>query len=196
MYAKRSAALGRGRGRRTDYQQGSRRWQQNNTEYSGPRGADREKDGIVCFKCKQVGHIARNCSFNNNRNNKSEQSHIVEQVQHLALISTMEPNDKWYIDSAATKHMTHNRNLLVDYVKYDTPTEIYLGDNAVIHAEGEGMVKLPIGGDTGCCLDLHKVLHVPKLAKNLLSVPAMASMELKFILTMRNVLYQRMGKTL
>ncbi len=176
MYAKRSAASGRGRGRRTDHQPGSRR-PQNYTESSGPRGADREKDGIVCFKCKQVGHIARNCSFNNIRNNKNEQSHIVEEVQHLALISTMEPNDKWYIDSAATKHMTHNKNLLVDYVKYDTPTEIYLGDNAVIHAEGEGMVKLPTGGDTSCCLDLHKVLYVPKLAKNLLSVPTMASME-------------------
>ena len=183
MYTKRPATSSRGRGRRTDHQHGSRKWQQNYTpawgnqpESPGPRG-DREKDGIVCFKCKQAGHIVRNCPLNNNRNYKGEQSHLVEEGKHIALISTMEPNDKWFIDSAATKHMTHNKNLLMDYIEYDTPTEIYLGDNTVIHAEGEGMVKLFTGGDTGCYLDLHKVLYVPKLAKNLLSVPIMASME-------------------
>ena len=42
------------------------------------------------------------------------------------------------------------------------------------------MVKLPMGTDFH--LELHKVLYVPKLAKNLLSVPAMISMgaEVKF----------------
>ena len=186
MYTKRptTSTFSRGRGRRTDHQQGFRRWQQsyipawgNHPESPGQRGGDQEKGGIVCFKCKQVGHIAKNCHLNNNRNSKGEHSHIAEERQHVALISTMESNDKWFVDSAATKHMTHNKNLLEDYVEYDAPIEIYLGDNTVIHAEGEGMVKLLTEGETGCYLDLHKVLYVPKLAKNLLSVPAMASME-------------------
>ena len=41
---------------------------------------------------------------------------------------------------------------------------------------GEGMVKLHTQSDSTFHLELHKVLYVPKLAKNLLSVPAMASM--------------------
>ena len=61
----------------------------------------------------------------------------------------------------------------MDYVEYQTPTEIYLGDNTVIHALGEGLVKLLYN------VELHKVLYVPKHAKNLLSVPAMIAMETK-----------------
>ncbi len=60
-----------------------------------------------------------------------------------ALISSTKPTKKWFIDSTATKHMTHNRDLSVDYTEYETPTEICLGDNTIIHALGEGMVKLP-----------------------------------------------------
>ena len=81
MYAKRSAFSGRGR--HTDHQQASRRWQQNYTEASGPRGTGREKDGIVCYKCRQVGHIARNCPLNNNQNSKSEQSHNMIQRKNV-----------------------------------------------------------------------------------------------------------------
>ena len=46
-----------------------------------------------------------------------------------------------------------------------------------IKALGEGMVKLTMGTDFH--LELHKVLYVPKLAKNLLSVQAMISMGAK-----------------
>ena len=76
--------------------------------------------------------------------------------------------------------MTHDKSLLVNYTEYKTPTDIYLGDTTAIKALGEGMVKLPMGTDFH--LDLYKVLYVPKLAKNLLSVPAMISMgaEVKF----------------
>ena len=59
--------------------------------------------------------------------------------------------------------MTHNKDLFVDYVEYQTQTEIYLGDNTVIHALREGLVKLLYN------VELDKVLYVPKLAKNPLS---------------------------
>jgi hypothetical protein len=70
--------------------------------------------------------------------------------------------------------MTHDRSLLINYEQYKTSTDIYLGDNTAIKALGEGTVKLPTESDFH--LELHKVPYVPKLAKNLLSVPAMASM--------------------
>ena len=68
-------------------------------------------------------------------------------------------------------------------MQYDQPKNIYLGDSTVIHALGEGKVRLPTVDRTyDFVLDLHKVLFVPKLTKNLTSVPAMALMgaEIRF----------------
>ena len=70
-------------------------------------------------------------------------------------------------------------------MQYDQPKNIYLGDSTVIHALGEGKVRLPTVDRTyDFVLDLHKVLFVPKLTKNLTSVPAMALMgaEIRLIL--------------
>ena len=79
--------------------------------------------------------------------------------------------------------MTNERSMLENYVQYQQPKYIYLGDSTVIHALGEGKVRLPTVNCThSVVLDLHKVLFVPKLTENLLSVPAMASMgaEIRF----------------
>ena len=47
----------------------------------------------------------------------------------------------------------------------------------MIHALGEGKVRLPTENSSrDVVLELRKVLLVPKLTKNLLSVPAMALM--------------------
>ena len=51
-------------------------------------------------------------------------------------------NDQWFIDSGATKHMTFQRNIITDYKKYKEPSKIYLGDNRIIEAYGEGMSSL------------------------------------------------------
>ena len=93
-------------------------------------------------------------------NSKGEHSNVPEGGD-VALISCTEPTNEWFIDSGATKHVTHDKSLLINYTQYKTPTDIYiyLGDNTAIKALGEGIVKLPIMGT-----DFH-----------LLSVPAMIS---------------------
>jgi hypothetical protein len=75
--------------------------------------------------------------------------------------------------------MTNDRSILENFVEYQQPKNIYLGDSTVIHALGEGKVRLPTVNSShevihDVVLDLHKVLFVPKLTKKLLSVPAMA----------------------
>lgn len=71
--------------------------------------------------------------------------------------------------------MTNDRSILKNYVQYDQPKDIYLGDSTVFYALGEGKVRLPTVNNTcDVVLDVLKVLFVPKLTKNLLSVPAMA----------------------
>ena len=145
---------------------------------------EREKHkGVTCFKCNQDGHVVKNCPYNKQHNNRGESSNMAE-LEGVALISsTLNRSGEWFIDSAATKHMTYDRSVLENYVQYDQPKDIYLGDSTVIHALGEGKVRLPTVNSThDVVLDLHKVLFVPKLTKNLLSVPAMALMgaEIRF----------------
>ena len=40
-------------------------------------------------------------------------------------------NNRWYIDRGATKHMTFEKDLIVDFIEYKHPSKIYLGDNRV-----------------------------------------------------------------
>ncbi len=73
--------------------------------------------------------------------------------------------------------MTFQRHLIVDYIKYKHPSNIYLGDNRVIKAHGEGTVKLQCyNGADGITLALSKVLYIPEITKNLSSVPVMTQM--------------------
>ena len=131
----------------------------------------------------------KNCPLNKrNSVNIAENSERSEsqgfQSEDVALSSsTNDRTSEWFIDSAATKHMTYSRNILTDFIQYKDPLKIYLGDSTVVLALGEGKVRLPTcDGPDNVFLALHKVLFVPKLTKNLLSVPAMAQMgeEIRF----------------
>ena len=88
---------------------------------------------------------------------------------------------EWYIDSAATRHMTYEKDNLMDFRLYSpeekAKSKVHLGDNSVISAVGEGKVRLATGSNENCTyLALQSVAYVPELTKNLLSVPAMANM--------------------
>ena len=85
--------------------------------------------------------------------------------------------NEWFIDSAASSHMTYDKDILMDFTSYGQPSQVFLGDNTAISATGEGKVRLPTYDDAeDVYLALNKVLFVPKLAKNLLSVRAMTNM--------------------
>ena len=149
--------------------------------------------GPKCFKCQEFGHIVKNCPLNKR---KPEYSHVTEDCkehsdineletdlpvnfQELGLISStkIKLSNGWFIDSAASKHMTYEKSIIHDFTEFHEPMEIHLGDNTIIFAYGEGQVKLKcIDGSDTIILVLHNVLYVPKLTKNLISVPAMTQM--------------------
>ena len=85
--------------------------------------------------------------------------------------------DDWFIDSAATSHMTFNRDILLDYEEFEEPKEVSLGDDYSISSIGAGKARLPFIDENGSQknLKLERVLYVPDIAKNLLSVPCMTS---------------------
>ena len=133
--------------------------------------------GPKCFRCSSIGHVVKNCPLNRrNSVNISENSeHSERQGFESEDVAPSLSTNEWFIDSAATKHMTYSRSILMDFIQYKDPLKIYLGDSTVVLASGEGKVRLPTcDGPDNVFLALHKVLFVPKLTKNLLSVPAVA----------------------
>ena len=102
-----------------------------------------------------------------------------------------EDSSCWYIDSAATRHMTFDKSILIDF-KLFTESErenskVRLGNDYVIPAIGEGKVRLATTYDrNGQHLALEKVAYVPQPTKNLLSEGMMTVQ--KYVLTQRNAL--------
>jgi hypothetical protein len=86
------------------------------------------------------------------------------------LLSPVDPSADWNANTGATCHMTPHRHWFTSYKPHKIP--IRLADSKVIWSAGVGSVRfLPqIGGQPGRLLKFERVLHVPDLRSNLLSV--------------------------
>ena len=84
--------------------------------------------------------------------------------------STSPNTHLWNADTGATSHMTPNRRWIRDYKPYHVP--IRLADNTIVYSEGVGSVvfKPVIEGKEVRAVEFTRVLHVPHLQNNLLSV--------------------------
>ena len=71
--------------------------------------------GVEWFKCNQEGHIVKNCPYNSKQNTAKSESSKLEGVALIS--STINQSNEWFIDSAATKHMTSNKSILENYVQ-------------------------------------------------------------------------------
>ena len=138
-----------------------------------------------CYNCGKRGHIAKNCYSPKKKdwiNKKGVQSvHKVtsqtEEEPSFALAvghSHSQLQNVWLVDSGATQHMVGDQAMLEDFVLFEKPHEVRLAaDCEPIYGIGEGCirkVKLE-GGEV--LVNLEKVLCVPDLADNLLSVNSM-----------------------
>ena len=81
-------------------------------------------------------------------------------------------NGKWIVDSGATSHMCNDREQFVNFKELSNKQAVTLGDGHTLDGTGIGTVKietlLPDRNSRKCRLE--KVLYVPKLSYNLLSV--------------------------
>ena len=73
------------------------------------------------------------------------------------------------IDSSASFHFTPHREWFCEYDKYDG--DFFLGDDRKARIIGRGKFKLKLQG--GRIRTLPGVLHIPALARNLISVSKM-----------------------
>lgn len=84
---------------------------------------------------------------------------------------TQDRSVAWIMDSGCSRHMTFDEKAFVNYAVLDKPIPVRLANGMEIQAIAEGTVSFNIavrGGKRR--IQLHEVLHVPKLAGNLISV--------------------------
>ena len=140
-----------------------------------------------CYHCREKGHFAKNClrktknesgktsQTGNGAARRAEEYSTHDEEEALAT-NTMNVigSSEWIIDSGATQHMTFKRTNLEDYVKFEKPTVVNLGDNRSILAYGKGTYRITaVVDDKLQKIALRDVLYLPELDKNLLSVHAM-----------------------
>lgn len=110
-----------------------------------------------------------------------ESAQQVQEFAGNASVSTPNPTDPhsplicdansdWNTDTGASAHMTPHRHWFTTYTQHRTP--ICLANNNIVYSAGVGSVRFQpvVNGKLGRLLEFERVLHVPDLRNNLLSV--------------------------
>ena len=112
----------------------------------------------------------------NNANNEPEPSNVVEvagnaSANHISLSPLqIDANFDWNADSGATSHMTPHAHWIRNYTPFRTP--IRLANDLIVYSAGIGSVVFAptIRGKRMRVVEFSRVLHVPDLRTNLLSI--------------------------
>ena len=154
------------------------------------RSSPKAPHGERCSFCHSPRHRDDKCWFKHldqaDEDWKEKHKARIEQIRREAVEKTgsksllvkaakavsiaSEKDDCWYLDSAASMHMTHDRGLYTDTLD-ETTTTIALADGSSILASGVGKVALNLLIDGA---DIHTVLYdvyyCPELESNLISL--------------------------
>eukprot|EP00253_Pinus_taeda_P007014 PITA_07014 len=142
---------------------------------------------VVCWKCGKEGHFKRECkSKAPDKGKGSDDAPSVEakttsdecEDVYLASSSTHVDHEAWLIESGASFHFTPQREWFCEYEKYDGG-DVFLEDDSKARIIGRRKVKLKLQG--GRVRTLSSVLHIPVLARNLISVSKLDDASVKTV---------------
>eukprot|EP00253_Pinus_taeda_P019884 PITA_19884 len=147
-----------------------------NKSSSGRSKSTRKPTKVVCWKCGKEAHFRRECKSKAPDKGKGSDDAPSAEAKttsdeggdvYLASSSTHVDHEAWLIESGASFHFTPHREWFCKDEKYDGG-DVFLGDDRKARIIGRGKVKLKLQG--GRFRTLPGVLHIPALAKNLISV--------------------------
>lgn len=130
-----------------------------------------------CYACGKQGHISYNCSDkkrdikdNKDKKRECEKKKNETKVAFIAGDSTATSGTGWIIDSAASGHMSPNKELFNSLVTL-SESEVIVANNKRLSVEGKGTITVSVLiNDNVREITVHDVLYVPELGVNLLSV--------------------------
>ncbi len=144
---------------------------------------EKSKKTVRCYGCGELGHIRRFCRLSKSKVSQNyghkakaaEEGHSDIDEAFNASIGSLQKSfsAQWLTDSGASSHMTRQKELLMDYVQFENPEKVALGDRKTVEAVGKGNVRLQMlfGEANPKRAVLYSVLYVPRrLTCNLFSV--------------------------
>ncbi|KAE8673710.1 hypothetical protein F3Y22_tig00111774pilonHSYRG00047 [Hibiscus syriacus] len=142
------------------------------------RSKSRDKKAIHCYKCKEAGHMKRDCSklkkqTDEKRDVSSKSVNMVEDENSdcsegdMLSISTTQLTDAWILDSGCSYHIMPNREWFSTYRSVNSGS-VYFGDDRCYNIVGIGDVRIKMYD--GSVQTLSAVRHIPDLKKNLISL--------------------------
>ncbi|GAU43786.1 hypothetical protein TSUD_378110 [Trifolium subterraneum] len=143
----------------------------------GGQKTKKDKSIIQCYNCNKYGHYASECKAPKKMKsqNTEEEANVAQDgstseddVSFMVTITDETAKSMiWYFDIGCSNHMTGNKSILTDFNKC-LNTRIKLANGNFIAAEGMGNVV--IQRSNGKKVVIEKVLYVPGMKCNLMSV--------------------------
>ena len=149
-----------------------------------------------CHYCHKKGHLQRDChkkkaaeagAANNGDGNQKESATFCSDSNNtpdnFAFEFALHVNDnttncdeKWWLDSACSKHMTGVKDDLFNYQEFpdddDPAHDVVLADKSVVRAVGQGELRVVLTDANGEKVNVlfKQVMYVPELRKRLISI--------------------------
>ncbi|KAK4410169.1 hypothetical protein Sango_0089900 [Sesamum angolense] len=94
-----------------------------------------------CRNCKRFGHVEKDCRLKGNHQaNCIEENNSSDQLFYTCNSVAETGEATWYIDSAASNHMTYNKGAF-QTLDESFKTNVKLGDNHIVKVEGKGISR-------------------------------------------------------
>lgn len=153
----------------------------------------------VCHRCKKRGHMKKDCRVKLSQNKANVASSLKSVCFMTSLLSTSEQESSsnivvFKIDSGATDHMCNSKWCFSTWEDLQNPVVISVAkENACIQANSVGCIN---GWSNGVFVKIKKVLFVPNLRDNLLSVPKLTSIGVTIVFSGEVAYFQKGGVTI